>query len=87
MNDKRKQKGVPSWTSDFFLYLSGLLMVLGVVLATVEIPVSITTDPTAAEQTDLIKAFFPISIGLWVLAFILFGCALFLWSRKPLDNV
>ena len=85
MNAERKQKRFPSWTSDLFLYLSGFLMVLGVILATVEVPVQITTDPSAAEQTDLIKAFFPASIGLWILAFIFFGCALFLWSKKPLD--
>lgn len=85
MNDKRKRKSVPSWTSDFFLYLSGFLMVLGVILATVEVPVRITTDPSAAEQTNLIKAYFPFSIALWILGLIFFGCALFLWSRKPLD--
>ena len=60
-------------------------MVLGVILATVEVPVQITTDPSAAEQTELIKAYFPFSIALWILGLIFFGYSLFLWHRKQLD--
>ena len=85
MNDKRKRKSVPSWTSDFFLYLSGFLVVLGIILAIAEVPVRITTDPYAADQTELMHAYLPFSVGLWILGFIFFGCSLFLWSRKPLD--
>ena len=84
MNDKRIRKSVPSWTSDF-LYLSDFLVVLGIILATVEVPVRITTDPSAADQTELMHAYLPFSAGLWILGSIFLGCSLFLWSRKPLD--
>ena len=86
MNEERKRKRALSMTSDLFLYLSGFLMVLGVYLATVEVPVRITTDPSAAEQYDLIHAYFPFSVGLWILGFIFFGCALFLWARNSTDD-
>jgi len=62
----------------FFLCLSAFSLALGTFLQTVEIPVRITSDPTAAEQTDLMHAFFPFSFALWILTalFICYGLVL-----------
>ena len=62
--------------------LSAFLLTLGTYLQTVGIPVCITSDPSAAEQTEIMHAFWPLSFAFWILAFLFFGYSLVLRRRK-----
>lgn len=45
-------------------------MALGTYLATMEVPVRITYDPDAAEQYDLMRAYLPFGLALWILSLV-----------------
>ncbi|MEM2130069.1 MAG: hypothetical protein QXZ70_05675 [Candidatus Bathyarchaeia archaeon] len=77
-----KRMGAISVSHGFFLCLSASLLVLGTYLQTVEIPVRITSDLSAAEQTDLMHVFWPLSFAFWILSFVFFGYSLVLRHRK-----
>jgi len=63
---------------------SAFLLVLGAYLATMEVPVRITYDPTAAEQYDLMRAYIPFGFALWILALLFLSYGIALGVRKPL---
>ena len=84
MNEDRKQTGLFVRTPGAFVCLSAFLLALGTYLQTVEMPVRITSDPSAADQTDLMHAFWPFSFALWILAFLFLVYAIFVRHRKPL---
>ena len=64
------------------VFLSALLLALGTYLQTVEVPIRMTSDASAAEQTDLMHAFFPLTFAFWILAIVFLGHALTLWKRN-----
>ena len=84
MNEDRKQTGLFARSPGAFVCLSAFLLALGTYLQTVEMPVRITSDPSAADQTDLMHAFWPFSFALWILAFLFLVYAIFVGNRKPL---
>lgn len=64
--------------------LSAILFVLGTFLVTLEVPVRITYDPTAAEQYDFMRAYLPLGFALWILALVFLVGGIVLGVRKPL---
>jgi hypothetical protein len=67
------------------LCLSALFLVLGAYLQTVEVPVRITPDPSAADQYDLMHVMFPFALAFWGLSFAFFVSSLFVGDRKDLS--
>jgi hypothetical protein len=73
-------------TPSFFVGASALLLALGTYLQTIEIPVRITSEPYAADQYDLMHAFWPLSFALWILAFAFLGYGFILKRRLFANN-
>ena len=67
----------------FFVCLSASLLVLGTYLQILEIPVRITSDPSAAEQYDLMRVLWPFGFALWISAILFLGYSLILGYRQP----
>ena len=82
-----KKLGDIAESPGFVVCLSAFLLTLGAYLQTVEIPVRITSDPSAAEQTEIMHAFWPLSFAFWILAFLFFGYSLVLRRRKSSTSV
>lgn len=70
-------------TPGFFVCLSAFLLALGTYLAIVEVPVRITSDPTAADQYDLMRAYGPLGFALWISAFLFLIYGIVSGVRKP----